>query len=51
MIVSHDLAVISYMCERLMVMRNAETVETLTREQLRARAFSADYTSDLVAAS
>ncbi|WP_421758695.1 ABC transporter ATP-binding protein [Devosia sp.] len=50
-IVSHDLAVISYMCERLMVMRNAEMVETLTREQLRARAFSASYTSELVAAS
>ncbi len=50
-IVSHDLAVISYMCERLMVMRNAESVETLTRDQLRARTFTADYTRDLVAAS
>jgi peptide/nickel transport system ATP-binding protein len=35
-LVSHDLAVISYMCERLMVMRNAAPVETLSREQLRA---------------
>ena len=50
-IVSHDLAVISYMCERLMVMRNAEMVETLGRDQLRARAFTASYTSELVAAS
>jgi len=50
-IVSHDLAVISYMCERLMVMRNAEAVETLTRTQLRARDISTAYTRDLIAAS
>jgi peptide/nickel transport system ATP-binding protein len=50
-IVSHDLAVISYMCDRLMVMRNAEAVETLSRDDLRARRFTADYTRDLVAAS
>ncbi len=50
-IVSHDLAVISYMCERLMVMRNAETVETLTRQQLRARDIKQAYTKDLLAAS
>ena len=50
-IVSHDLAVISYMCERLMVMRNAEAVETLTRTQLRARDISTAYTRDLLAAS
>ncbi|WDR05887.1 ABC transporter ATP-binding protein [Devosia rhodophyticola] len=50
-IVSHDLAVISYMCERLMVMRNAEAVEILTREQLRARDIRHDYTRDLLTAS
>jgi peptide/nickel transport system ATP-binding protein len=50
-IVSHDLAVISYMCERLAVMRNAEVVETLTREQLRARDLGHAYTRDLIAAS
>ena len=50
-IVSHDLAVISYMCERLMVMRNAEMVETLSREQLRARQFAQSYTRDLIEAS
>ena len=50
-IVSHDLAVISYMCDRLMVMRNAEAVETLSRDALRGRQFTADYTRDLVAAS
>ncbi|MEO8759198.1 MAG: ABC transporter ATP-binding protein [Devosia sp.] len=50
-IVSHDLAVISYMCERLMVMRNAEAVETLTRDALRARQMVDPYTRALVAAS
>ena len=50
-IVSHDLAVISYMCDRLMVMRNAEAVETLSRTQLRARDIKETYTRDLIAAS
>ena len=50
-LVSHDLAVISYMCERLMVMRNAEPVETLTREQLRSADLASPYTRDLLAAS
>ena len=50
-IVSHDLAVISYMCDRLMVMRNAEAVETLSRTQLRARDIKENYTRDLIAAS
>ncbi|MCJ8240744.1 hypothetical protein [Peteryoungia algae] len=44
-IVSHDLAVISYLCDRLIVMQNASSVETLTREQLRAGDMQADYTS------
>jgi peptide/nickel transport system ATP-binding protein len=50
-IVSHDLAVISYMCDRLMVMRNAEAVETLTRTQLRSRDIAQSYTRELIAAS
>ncbi len=50
-IVSHDLAVISYMCERLMVMRNAQPVETLTREQLRSGTIAEDYTKALIAAA
>ena len=49
-IVSHDLAVISYMCERLMVMRNAVEVETLTREALRSRTIRDPYTRTLVEA-
>ena len=50
-LVSHDLAVISYMCERLMVMRNAEPVETLTRERLRAGDVADAYSRQLLAAS
>ena len=50
-IVSHDLAVVSYMCERLMVMRQARTVETLTREQLRGRQVADPYTAELLGAS
>jgi peptide/nickel transport system ATP-binding protein len=50
-IVSHDLAVISYMCDRLMVMRNAEAVETLSRSQLRSRDIAQSYTRELIAAS
>lgn len=50
-IVSHDLAVVSYMCERLMVMRQARTVETLSREQLRARQVADPYTAELLRAS
>ena len=50
-IVSHDLAVISYMCERLMVMRNAEPVETLSRAQLRAGEVNDAYSRQLIAAS
>lgn len=49
-IVSHDLAVISYMCDRLMVMRNAEAVETLSREQLRGQEMTSGYTLDLLRA-
>jgi len=51
LIVSHDLAVISYMCDCLMVMRNAEPVETLTRAQLRSGEISNPYTSTLIAAA
>ena len=50
-IVSHNLAVVSYMCDRFMVMQNARMVETVTREQLRARDLQQPYTRDFVAAS
>jgi peptide/nickel transport system ATP-binding protein len=51
LIVSHDLAVISYMCDRLAVMQNAELVESLSRRQLRERDMRHAYTRQLVDAS
>jgi peptide/nickel transport system ATP-binding protein len=49
--VSHDLGVISHMCERLAVMKNGEVVETVPAEALEKREFSADYTRQLLVAS
>jgi peptide/nickel transport system ATP-binding protein len=50
-IVSHNLAVVSYMCDRLMLMQNARHVETLTRQQLRDRDLAQPYSRQFVAAS
>ncbi|WP_448955249.1 ABC transporter ATP-binding protein [Labrys neptuniae] len=50
-IVSHDLAVISHMCDRLAVMRDSRVVETLTRAQLREGAMEEPYSRQLLAAS
>lgn len=49
--VSHDLAVISHMCEHLAVMKSGKIVETLSVEQLRNGDFSTDYTRQLMTAS
>ncbi|CDX61985.1 ABC transporter, ATP-binding protein [Mesorhizobium plurifarium] len=51
LMVSHDLAIITHMCERLMVMQNGETVETLTASQLIGHRVSEDYTRNLLRAS
>lgn len=48
--VGHNLAVISHMYARLMMMQNTETMEVLTRAQLRAREFSSSYTRRLLEA-
>lgn len=50
-LVSHDLAVVAHMCERLLVMQHGQAVEELTRDGLRARAAREPYTRDLLAAS
>jgi len=49
--VSHDLGVISHMCDRLAVMKGGEVVETILPEALTSRAFEADYTRQLLVAS
>ncbi|TCR06254.1 ABC-type dipeptide/oligopeptide/nickel transport system ATPase subunit [Neorhizobium sp. JUb45] len=49
--VSHDLGVISHMCERVAVMKSGKIVETVPVEALEKREFSADYTRQLLVAS
>ncbi|MBW6505678.1 MAG: ABC transporter ATP-binding protein [Rhodobacteraceae bacterium] len=50
-LVSHDLAVVAHMCERLIVMQHGQTVEELTRAELQAHHAAQDYTRNLLAAS
>ena len=51
LMVSHDLAIVAHMCDRLLVMQHGRAVESLTRAQLRARRPAADYTRQLLIAS
>ncbi len=49
--VSHDLAVIDHMCDRLLVMRGGEAVEELANGALATRRVESDYTKALMVAS
>ena len=49
--VSHDLAVVTHLCERLMVMRRGRTVELLAASDLAARRVADPYTLSLMQAS
>jgi len=49
--VSHDLAVVTHMCDRLMVMQNGAEVERLTSSELARRHVTQDYTRNLLVAS
>lgn len=51
LMVSHDLPVISHMCDRLAVMKDGEIVETLTVEALRATKAQHPYSQSLLDAS
>ncbi len=51
LIVSHDIAVIAHMCDRLLVMRNSKQLEILTKQQLLQREFQSEYSQQLVRAS
>ena len=51
LMVSHDLAVIDHMCDRILVMQHGRPVETLTREALAAAAMTTDYARALFTAS
>lgn len=50
-LVSHDLAVVSHMCDDILVMNHGQTVETVSRQQLQDAEFSESYTRQLLVAS
>ena len=49
--VSHDLAVVTHLCGRLLVMQRGRTVETVAAADLAAHRVQADYTRSLMQAS
>ena len=49
--VSHDLAVVTHLCERLMVMQRGQTVEMLPSTDLAAHKVTNAYTLQLMRAS
>jgi peptide/nickel transport system ATP-binding protein len=49
--VSHDLAVVAHLCERVAIMRLGEIVETLPVEALRENRAREAYSQELIAAS
>ncbi|UDF32901.1 UNVERIFIED_ORG: ABC transporter ATP-binding protein (plasmid) [Roseateles sp. XES5] len=51
LMVSHDLGVVTHMCERLLVMRGGRAVEELASGDLATRKVNADYTRGLLTAS
>ncbi|WP_103333983.1 ABC transporter ATP-binding protein [Pseudotabrizicola formosa] len=51
LMVSHDLAVIDHMCDRVLVMQHGRAVEELTRDQLAGAKMTTDYARTLFDAS
>jgi ABC-type dipeptide/oligopeptide/nickel transport system ATPase subunit len=51
LLVSHNLAIVAHLCERLLVMNAGRVVEELTQDQLRAAAPAEPYTRQLLQAS
>ena len=49
--VSHDLAVVDHMCDRLLVMQHGRAVEELARDDLDAARMKTDYARSLFEAS
>lgn len=50
-LVSHDLAVVSHMCDEILVMNHGQMVETISRGQLQQADFTENYTRQLLVAS
>ena len=51
LMVSHDLAVVTHLCRRLMVMQRGRAVEFVSADDLAAQRVNADYTRSLMQAS
>ncbi|MNI33363.1 putative D,D-dipeptide transport ATP-binding protein DdpF [compost metagenome] len=51
LMVSHDLAVVAHMCDRVAIMQHGRILEELTGDDLRAGRMTADYTREFLAAS
>jgi peptide/nickel transport system ATP-binding protein len=50
-LVSHDLAVVAHLCDRIAIMQLGRLVEVITADALRTGAVTSDYTRRLIAAS
>ena len=50
-LVSHDLAVVAHLCNRIAIMQLGQLVEVITAADLRSGKVTADYTRNLIAAS
>jgi ABC-type dipeptide/oligopeptide/nickel transport system ATPase subunit len=51
LIVTHDLAVVSFLCDRLAILRRGEIVELAVADDLRAQRLKSDYGKELLARS
>lgn len=51
LMVSHDLAVVAHMCDRIAIMQQGRILEELTGSDLRAGRMKADYTREFLTAS
>ncbi|MEG0920766.1 MAG: ABC transporter ATP-binding protein [Comamonas sp.] len=51
LLVSHNLAVVAFLCQRLAVMQHGQMVESLTTDAVRAGNVQTDYTRHLLAAA
>ena len=50
-LVSHDLAVVAHLCERLLVMQHGSVIEEMTADELRAGAVANPHTAAMLVAS